>query len=184
MKYVFLTIKKMIRYLLKPLSFVPALCMMYIIFSFSAQPAVESSQLSINVGEKLIFSANGILGLKLDAAQIAYYTVTFQTYIRKLAHITEYFLLAISVALPLYVYKLRGFKLLIVAGVFCVCFACLDEYHQYFVAGRFASPLDVCIDSIGIVIGIYVTRILGFIGRKTIFAPLSLQHSPTGFYKK
>lgn len=174
MKYILLTIKKMIRYLLKPLSFLPALCMMYIIFSFSAQPAVESTQVSISVGEKLISSANGILGLNLDAAQIAYYTVTLQTYIRKLAHITEYFLLAVSVALPLYVYRLRGFRLLIVAGVFCVCFACLDEYHQYFVAGRSASLRDVCIDSIGIFTGIYATRIFGYIGRKTIFAPLSL----------
>lgn len=179
MKYILLTIKKMIRYLLKPLSFVPALCMMYIIFSFSAQPAVESSQVSINVGEKLISSANSLLDLKLDAAQIAYYTVTFQTYIRKLAHITEYFLLAMSVALPLYVYRLRGFKLIIIAGLFCVCFAALDEYHQYFVAGRSASLRDVCIDSIGIVLGIYATRVIGFIGRKTIFAPLSLQRRAT-----
>ena len=35
MKYFLLTIKKMLRYLLKPLSFLPALCMMYLIFSFS-----------------------------------------------------------------------------------------------------------------------------------------------------
>lgn len=189
MKYVILTIKKMTRYLLKPLSFVPALFMMYIIFRFSAQPAAESSQLSMDVGKRLISSANGLLDLKLDAAQIAYYTATLQTYIRKLAHITEYFLLAVSVALPLYVYRLRGFRLIVVAGLFCVCFASLDEFHQYFVAGRSASPRDVCIDSIGILIGIYTTRIIGFIGRKTIFAPLSLQRTApgetvTGFYKK
>ena len=36
MDYVILTLKKMFRYILKPLSFLPALCMMYLIFSFSA----------------------------------------------------------------------------------------------------------------------------------------------------
>lgn len=177
MKYLILTIKKTVRYLLKPLSFVPALCMMYVIFSFSAQPAAESSQVSMEVGEKLISSANSFLNLDLDPAQIAYYTASLQFYIRKLAHITEYFLLAVSVALPLYVYRLRGFWLLLIAGVFCVGFACLDEYHQLFVSGRSASLRDVGIDSIGIFTGIYVTRIFGFIGRKTIFAPLSLQRA-------
>lgn len=177
MNYILLTIKKTFRYLLKPLSFVPALCMMYLIFSFSAQPAVESSQLSMDVGEKLISSANSFLRLDLDMAQIAYYTASLQYYIRKLAHITEYFLLAVSVALPLYVYRVRGFWLVIVAGLFCVGFACLDEYHQYFVDGRSASLRDVAIDSIGIFAGIFLTRIFGFIGRRTIFAPLSLQRA-------
>lgn len=177
MKYLLLTIKKTIRYLLKPLSFAPALCMMYLIYSFSAQPGTESSRLSLEVGEKLISSANGLLNLELDSAQIVYYTSALQFYIRKLAHITEYFLLAVSVALPLYVYRLRGFGLIIVAGSFCVGFACLDEYHQSFVAGRSASLRDVGIDSIGIFVGVFVTRILGFIGRKTIFAPLALQRA-------
>lgn len=177
MKYLLLTIKKTIRYLLKPLSFAPALCMMYLIYSFSAQPGAESSRLSLEVGEKLISSANGLLNLELDSAQIVYYTSALQFYIRKLAHITEYFLLAVSVALPLYVYRLRGFWLIIVAGSFCVSFACLDEYHQSFVAGRSASLRDVGIDSIGIFVGFFVTRILGFIGRKTIFAPLALQRA-------
>ncbi len=175
MKYVLLTIKKLFRYLLKPLSFVPALCMMYLIFSFSAQDGAQSSQLSSLVGSKLLTQANHILDLEMDAAQIAHYTAALQFYIRKMAHITEYFLLAVSVALPLYVYRVRGFWLLLVAGIFCVGFAGLDEYHQSFVSGRSASLRDVGIDSIGIFAGIYITRIFGFIGRKTIFAPLSLQ---------
>ncbi len=175
MKYILLTLKKMLRYLLKPLSFLPALCMMYLIFSFSAQNGAQSSQLSSLVGSKLLTKASHILDLGMDAAQIAHYSAALQFYIRKLAHITEYFLLAVSVALPLYVYRLRGFWLLLAAGTFCVGFACLDEYHQSFVSGRSASLRDVGIDSIGIFAGIYATRIFGFIGRKTIFAPLSLQ---------
>lgn len=52
-------------------------------------------------------------------------------------------------------------------------FAYLDEYHQSFIAGRTPSKKDVMIDSAGAILGIFVTRIFGFIGRKTIFAPLA-----------
>lgn len=175
LKYFLLTIKKLLRYLLKPLSFLPALCMMYLIFSFSAQTGAQSSQLSLTVSNKLLAAANKILNLGWDSAQLSHYVSFLHFYVRKLAHVTEYFLLAVSIALPLYVYRLRGFWLVLAAGFLCVAFACLDEYHQSFVGGRVSSLKDVRIDSIGIFIGIYATRIFGFIGRKTIFAPLSLQ---------
>lgn len=72
---------------------------------------------------------------------------------------TEYFVLAVTVALPFYVYGLRGFGLVLVAGLICVGFACGDEYHQSFVEGRGPSIKDVGIDSIGVFLGIMVVRI-------------------------
>ena len=77
-----------------------------------------------------------------------------------------FFLLAVSLALPLYVYGLRGIWLTLEAGAICVGFAALDEYHQLFVSGRGASKRDVAIDSIGIFAGIIVTRIIGWMGRE------------------
>ena len=174
MKYFGLFIKKLLRYLLKPLSFLPALCMMYLIYSFSAQPGALSGSLSQKVTTGVVSLADRVLSLDLDATRQALYIQTLHFYIRKAAHITEYFLLAVSVALPLYVYRLRGFKLVLAAGIFCVGFAMLDEYHQSFVVGRSASARDVAIDSIGIFIGIYTTRIAGWLGRKTLFRPLSM----------
>ena len=44
----------MLRTILKPLSFVPALIMMYIIFSFSAQDGDMSGQLSYQASVKII----------------------------------------------------------------------------------------------------------------------------------
>ena len=109
----------------------------------------------------------------MNEAQIDHYTERLHPYVRKMAHFTEYLLLAMSVSLPLYVYGLRGILLVFAAGSFCVAFACLDEYHQSFVAGRGPSKRDVVIDSCGVFVGILITRITGFIGRKTIFAPLA-----------
>lgn len=173
MKYLRMYIKYTLRYTLKPLSFVPALVMMYLIFTFSGQSASESGSLSYDVGFHLYDVINNIFALDLSSSQIATYAINNQFYIRKAAHITEYFLLAMSVSLPLYVYKVRGFKLSFFATVFCVIYAFLDEYHQSFSYGRSPQLRDVAIDSIGIVAGVIIVRLLGFIGRKTVFKSLS-----------
>ena len=161
MKYFWLTIKKMFRFLLKPLSFVPALCVMYMIFSFSAQTADESGQLSMLVSEKVVLLLGKLTSGNLDTAQVGVYADEIHFLVRKMAHFSEYLLLGLTLSLPLYVYRLRGFWLVLAAGLFCAGFAGLDEYHQMFVAGS--------------ITGIYMTRIIGFIGRKTIFAPLSME---------
>ena len=173
LRFFWLFIKTLLRLILKPLSFIPALVMMYIIFSFSAQTGETSSNLSYKVTKEIVIVADQVLDKNMSEAQIDAAIQKYHFYVRKLAHFTEYMLLAISVAFPLYVYGLRGIWLVIFAGAFCVGFAGLDEYHQSFVAGRGPSKRDVCIDSAGAFLGIYITRIFGFIGRKTIFYPLS-----------
>ncbi len=174
MKYIGLFIKKLLRYLLKPLSFLPAIVVMYLIFSFSSQDGVSSARLSRMVSEKVVVTADQVLEKGWSAEQIAAYTEQIHYYVRKTAHVTEYFVLAVTVAFPLYVYGIRGLWLVLLAGGFCVSFAGLDEYHQSFVAGRGPSARDVAVDSIGILPGILLVRIVGFIGRKTIFRPLAL----------
>ena len=179
MKYVKLFFKKLLRYVLKPLSFLPALIMMYVIFSFSAQDGDVSGAVSSSVSLRFVQACEQVLDKDWNDAQILHYAQRIEHYVRKTAHMTEYFLLAVSVSFPLYVYRLRGWKLLLAAGLFCVAFAGLDEWHQSFVPGRTPSPRDVLIDRIGIFAGIEITRLLCYIGRKTIFRPLSLGNSRT-----
>lgn len=169
MKWFVLFVKKTIRYLLKPLSVVPALLMMYVIFNFSAQEGVESAALSREVSKAIILAYNKILVKGYDNYTLNQLIDYIHPYVRKGAHITEYFGLAMAVSLPLWVYRIRGFGLTLFAGFFCVMFAVLDEYHQSFTAGRTATLRDVLIDSIGILIGIIVIRIVCYIGRNTIF---------------
>ncbi|WP_334295388.1 VanZ family protein [Butyrivibrio sp. CB08] len=147
--------------------------MMCLIFMFSSQDADESSALSYEVGVKVLTYANETLDKGWSMQYIEHLSEVGQHYIRKTAHFTEYFLLAVSVAFPLYVYGVRGLWLVFSAGIFCVGFACLDEYHQSFVAGRTPQKKDVIIDAIGIFFGIIITRIVGWTGRMTIFRPLS-----------
>ncbi|MBO5094527.1 MAG: VanZ family protein [Lachnospiraceae bacterium] len=174
MKYVGLFVKKLLRYLLKPLSFVPALLVMYMIFSFSSQDGAQSARLSRQISYKAVAVADSVLEKDWSEEQIERYAERIHYYVRKTAHVTEYFVLAVTVSFPLYVYGIRGMWLVLLAGGFCVSFAGLDEYHQSFVAGRGPSARDVAIDSIGILPGIILVRITGFIGRKTVFRPLAL----------
>ena len=158
--------------LLKPLSFLPAIAMMYVIFTFSGQDAQTSAALSYKVSYKIVEVADEILDAGLEDWEKDSLANRFHNVTRKLAHMGEYFALAISVAFPLYVYGLRGIALVLAAGLFCVAFACTDEYHQSFVAGRGPQAKDVGIDSIGILAGILLVRIIGWTGRMTIFRPL------------
>ena len=58
--------------LLKPLSFLPALLMMYIIFSFSAQPGEVSGNLSYKISYEIIETKSELLSENLRSEEIAY----------------------------------------------------------------------------------------------------------------
>lgn len=42
----------------------------------------------------------------------------------------------------------------------CILYSCTDEFHQLFINGRSGSFRDVLIDTIGILIGTYLYKIL------------------------
>lgn len=149
--------------LFKPLAFLPALCMMYLIFNFSSQTGTDSSNLSLKVTRAVVEATDRLLDENWDDAQKEERVESYHYYVRKAAHMTEYCILAITIALPLYVYGLRGILLILVAGAACVLFAAGDEYHQGFVDGRGPSVKDVCIDSIGAFIGIFLTQFFSWI---------------------
>ncbi len=173
MKYFLLYIKQTLRFVLKPMSFLPAIIMMCLIFNFSGQDADTSSQLSYKVGVEVLTVTNDVLDRGWTPSHIRELSTRYQYYIRKAAHFSEYLLLAISVAFPLYVYGLRGFPLMLLAGMICVGYAYLDEYHQSFIAGRSPQKKDVIIDSAGSFVGIIITRMVSWTGMHTIFAPLA-----------
>ena len=114
--------RDMIVFILKQLSFLPALTMMYIIFSFSAQDGVESGSLSYDVSHKIVEIGNEVLQKDLEEWEIDELAYEIEYPVRKAAHMTEYFILAVTVSFPFYVYGLRGFPLMLVAGLICVGF--------------------------------------------------------------
>ena len=144
--------------LLKPFSFAPAILMMCVIYSFSAQTGEASGELSYKVSYQIVETKNEILASGKSLEQLSQEAAGIEFYVRKAAHMTEYCLLAIALSYPLYVYRIRGIWLILLAGIICVGFAGLDEYHQSFVAGRGPSVRDVGIDSIGVLAGILLVQ--------------------------
>ena len=150
--------KKILIHLLKPLSFLPAIVMMYVIYSFSAQTGEVSGALSYEVSYQIVETKNEVLNENKSYDELAYSASSIEFYVRKAAHMTEYCLLAIAISFPLYVYGVRGIWLILLAGVICVGFAGFDEYHQSFVSDRVPSVRDVGIDSIGVTVGILLVQ--------------------------
>ena len=82
-----------------------------------------------------------------------------QFFVRKLAHLTEYAILATLLWRAVY----RGTNLktkmsivFVTASVVSILVAASDEFHQSFVSSRSASAGDVLIDMIGAIIGLMI----------------------------
>ena len=128
--------------------------MMYVIYGFSAQDGTTSGNLSYKVSEIIVETANEAFDLHWTAQEEAQYIQKIQHPVRKLAHMTEYFLLAVSVSFPLYVYGVRGIWLLLLAGGFCVGFAALDGITSPLWQAADRPSGTWPFDSIGITVGV------------------------------
>lgn len=131
--------------ILKCLSLLPAAFMLSVIFLFSAQTGNTSGSLSGAVAEKLVST----LRPELSPKDVKEKADALQFPIRKLAHFSEYFVLALTFLLPLFVFGLRGRRLFFWAVFLSFLSAAGDEYHQSLVPGRGPSFRDVCIDTAG-----------------------------------
>ena len=78
--------------------------------------------------------------------------------IRKIAHGSVYFILAILVCFSLNNYNLDIKKFIIISFLICFFYSISDEIHQLFVLGRSGEIKDVIIDSIGSLIGIAIFK--------------------------
>lgn len=76
--------------------------------------------------------------------------------IRKLAHFIEYFILGILVIN----FITRYDKKIIIAILLCIIYATSDEIHQIFVPGRSCQIIDIMIDSLGSIMGVYLYKLI------------------------
>ena len=131
------------------------------IFLFSADDAAESSSLSGAVTRKLInlyyhfFSGNNNAVLTVPVV-----TDDAEAIVRKMAHFTEYMavgFLSFGIAV-IWMQRIKAGIVAVTLQVFLS--AGLDEIHQYFVPGRYASFRDVLIDTAGGIAGIMIVFLM------------------------
>lgn len=131
---------------------------MVLIFSFSAQPAAESSKLSGDVEKKIVHIVKKVspkLGEKLARKPEGSLTVC----VRKSAH---FFLYLVLGALAVWAASSYGIekRRMWIAFFFCLFYAGSDELHQVFVPGRAGRLLDIGVDAAGSAAGILMCHFI------------------------
>ncbi len=143
---------------LRIMAFLPMLAMMMIIWGFSANNGEKSSEQSMGIVGRVILTIENISGQHLSDEERMVWEDRIHTPIRKLAHMTEYFIFALTVAFPFILYIRSKRWISIFTMLYCVGYAAIDEIHQLFVPNRFGKFGDVLIDSIGITLGVLFFR--------------------------
>ena len=130
----------------------------YIIFNFSAQDGVESGNFSRKVTEIII---NLLSKFKnMDVSLRLHYIEMLHPIVRKLAHFSIYTVVGFSTMGFMCTFDIRNIFKFITSICIGVSYAITDEIHQSFTPGRGPSPVDVCIDSVGVLTGIFILIIL------------------------
>ena len=133
-----------------------AVAWMCLIFSFSSQPATESSKVSGGLCHRLVEQTNEVLHLDMTEAQQLLIAEKIEYPVRKAAHMTEYAILGL-LSFAFYRGILKKEKRQFLAALLTAAvYAATDEFHQYFIPGRSAEVMDVCIDTLGALIGLAI----------------------------
>ncbi|BBH25854.1 teicoplanin resistance protein VanZ [Intestinibaculum porci] len=135
---------------------------MYVIFRFSAQNGTNSHEASdhvVDLLQRIVYVMTG------KDVSVILATGSYRMYIefavRKCAHMFIYFVLSINVMLLLFTYKrMPMLKRMFISLLVCFLYACTDEFHQRFSAGRGASFRDVLIDTSGAAFGLIAALII------------------------
>ena len=133
---------------------------MGLIFSFSNQPADESSKVSGGLCHRIVCSVSDTFHLQLTDEQTEQIAEVIEYPVRKAAHMTEYAILGL-LSFAFY----NGFEALkkrnyLYALFTAAIYAATDEFHQYFIPGRSAEVHDVLIDTAGAAIALLLLYLI------------------------
>lgn len=126
----------------------------YVIFNFSAQDGGKSGNLSLKVTNFIVDMLSKVKNM--DLALRMHYIERLHPIIRKLAHFSIYCLVGFSVMGFWCTFDIKNKYKLLWSILIGVLYAAGDEFHQSFVPGRGPSIRDVCIDSAGVLTGIFI----------------------------
>ena len=141
----------------KTISIVSLILWMIVIFSFSSADANKSTGTSDKVITTMIEIKDKITNNETPNNEKEIIVKNSSFYIRKIAHITEYLILGFLIFNLLKQYSVTNIYYAIGLSIL---YSCTDEFHQLFISGRSGSIRDILIDSIGILIGTYLYKLL------------------------
>ena len=156
------------------LSHVLAVAWMIFIFYMSAQPGETSGEISDSVSHLFMQIWNVVFFRGWSEAEILHMAEVWDYPIRKLAHMTEFGILALLLYWAFGYYNLplsgkRGMHLntrYLCALVVAVLYAATDEFHQLFVPDRAGLFSDVLVDASGAVLALLCVFAISCVLRK------------------
>lgn len=140
------------------IAWIPALCIMALIFSFSAKEAKSSASASSSITVKVVSVIEKITGNNIPDDSRTYGNIHW--FVRKTAHFLEYMALGASLIMPYSCLLYNKYNIAVLCEATSVFYAATDEFHQLFVPGRDGNIKDVCIDGMGALVGIVFIFIL------------------------
>ena len=126
---------------------------MGLIFSFSNQTGTSSSSLSTKVLTRIAIT----IDKDMTDEEIDEFVDKYSFIIRKVAHLTIYFVLGILAYINLREYMRVTPALVIYSIIFCLVYASTDEIHQLLVNGRSGNIYDVILDTCGSTLAILIS---------------------------
>ena len=128
---------------------------MIVIFIFSNQDASKSADYSDSLIKSTIVNIYKLFNNNPTEEKIEEIVETWDLPVRKLAHLTEYFILGVLMFLTLNSYNI---KIIYIVILLCFLYAVSDEIHQLFVIGRYGNIIDVLIDTLGSTLGVFLVK--------------------------
>lgn len=150
---------------LKILLWLAVLFWLVIIFGFSASDGPKSDSQSSGfitntISDVASIAQNvGIRDHSPSDKNVKFVVNKLNPLIRKIAHATVYFILAILLLLALGTKKENFIRNALLTVLLCFLYALTDEYHQTFVPGRAGMFTDCLIDTSGAVVAVLVYRL-------------------------
>lgn len=144
------------------LSHILVVVWMIVIFCFSAQPGEKSADLSGSISYLFMQVWNWMFRLGWNEAEILEMTAIWDFPIRKLAHMTEFGILAVLLfgAIKYYTQINTMKKRYLCAWLAAVVYAASDEFHQLFVPDRSGNLFDICVDAFGVSVALVFLYLL------------------------
>lgn len=125
---------------------------MIIVFMFSNQNGEESKKTSNSITKIIV----QIITYNQDITEARRTEVMndIDYIVRKCAHFSIYLLGGILIFNYINTFDLELKKKIVISILIGVLYASFDEFHQFFISERSGRIFDVCIDSLGVVVGV------------------------------
>lgn len=131
---------------------------MLTVYIFSSQNGEQSQKTSNYVTEIIVKIVT--FNNDMTQTQKLYIAENMDYIIRKFAHFSIYLIGGMLIYNYINTFDIKVNKKIIISIMIGELYAAFDEFHQYFVSGRSAQILDVCIDSLGIITGIILISLI------------------------